>query len=70
MTEGREYRVQWADEYGCWNTVDFYSCIDNALERFTEECSKDPMQKHRVIATNTYEIANYSGDPNGDGTPL
>jgi hypothetical protein len=70
MIAKREYTVQWADEYECWNTVDSYSCLDSALERFAEECNKDPDQKHRVIATKTYEIATYSGDPNGDGTPL
>ena len=66
-----EYRVQWQDEHGCWNTVDFYANMDNALERFTEECSKDPMQKHRVVATlKTHLIATYNGDPKGNGEPI
>jgi len=66
----QEFELQWQDSYGCWNMVDSYICLDNALERFTEECSKDPMLKHRIVATKTYEIATYNGDPNGDGTPV
>lgn len=64
----KEYKVQWLDDCGCWNTVERYSHIDNALQRFSDECSRDPSLKHRMVVTTYVEIATYSGDPNGDGS--